>query len=385
MDIISITKPQNLKNLESIDNDDSDYSDISMNEENESGDEEQEQEEDDELYRLRQLSKMKNGKYKDVVTPGELITDDNTWMRGHGTYFLNEKTYSSVAGTVLRVNKLLSVIPFNGRYSPETGDHIVGRIVEVGNKRWKVNIGGEHDAVLMLGSVNLPGGILRRRSETDELQMRNFLKEGDLLNAEVQSIFQDGMAALHTRSLKYGKLRNGVFVSIPSNLIIRSKNHYHELPGNVSVILGVNGFIWISKTTKETKLQKSSNSIGNSILNKTIEAGIKNEVGSKNNSSSNNNTSINRLEEESSWNIYSDKNEDISTRIKDTISRYRNCILALAYCNIGINETRLVSAYEISLSYGEVNVLVTDEVKQSIGDELINMEKMRGNGNSAME
>ncbi|GMF01556.1 unnamed protein product [[Candida] boidinii] len=210
MDIISITKPQNLKNLESIDNNDSDDSDISMNEENESGDEEQEQEEDDELYRLRQLSKMKNGKYKDVVTPGELITDDNTWMRGHGTYFLNEKTYSSVAGTVLRVNKLLSVIPFNGRYSPETGDHIVGRIVEVGNKRWKVNIGGEHDAVLMLGSVNLPGGILRRRSETDELQMRNFLKEGDLLNAEVQSIFQDGMAALHTRSLKYGKLRNGV-------------------------------------------------------------------------------------------------------------------------------------------------------------------------------
>ncbi|GMF66409.1 unnamed protein product [[Candida] boidinii] len=190
------------------------------------------------------------------------------------------------------------------------------------------------------------------------------------------------MAALHTRSLKYGKLRNGVFVSIPSNLIIRSKNHYHELPGNVSVILGVNGFIWISKTTKETKLQKSSNSIGNSILNKTIEAGIKNEANSKNNS---NNTSITRLEEESSWNIYSDKNEDISTRIKDTISRYRNCILALAYCNIGINETRLVGAYEISLSYGEVNALVADEVKQSIGDELINMEKMRGNGSSAMD
>ena len=33
-----------------------------------------------------------------IVTPGELITEDPTWMKGHGTYFINDKTYSSVAG-----------------------------------------------------------------------------------------------------------------------------------------------------------------------------------------------------------------------------------------------------------------------------------------------
>ena len=83
---------------------------------------------------------------------------------------------------------------------------------EVGNKRWKVDIGANQEAVLMLGSVNLPGGVLRRKSETDELQMRKFLKEGDLLNAEVQSLYADGSASLHTRSLRYGKLRNGYFL-----------------------------------------------------------------------------------------------------------------------------------------------------------------------------
>lgn len=37
--------------------------------------------------------------------------------------------------------------------------------------------------------------------------MRRYLQEGDLISAEVQSIFADGSLSLHTRSLKYGKVK----------------------------------------------------------------------------------------------------------------------------------------------------------------------------------
>lgn len=37
--------------------------------------------------------------------------------------------------------------------------------------------------------------------------MRQYLKEGDLVSAEVQNIFNDGALSLHTRSMKYGKVR----------------------------------------------------------------------------------------------------------------------------------------------------------------------------------
>ena len=47
----------------------------------------------------------------------------------------------------------------------------------------------------------------RRKLESDELQMRTFFEEGDLLVAEVQSFFSDGAISLHTRSLRYGKVR----------------------------------------------------------------------------------------------------------------------------------------------------------------------------------
>lgn len=304
-----------------------------------------------------------------IVTPGELVSEDPAWMRGHGTYFLDNMTYSSVAGTVSKVNRLLSVLPLKGRYSPETGDHIVGRIAEVGNKRWRVDIGGKQHAVLMLGSVNLPGGILRRKSESDELQMRSFLKEGDLLNAEVQSLFQDGSASLHTRSLKYGKLRDGVFCQVPSSLIVRSKNHTHNLPGNVTVVLGVNGYIWLRKTSKMDSARDAPS--GASMGSTSGPTGAK--------SLKADNVSITRLEEESSWQIYVDENDPtITNSVRQTIARYANVIKALAYCEIGITQERIVSAYEASMSYSNSGSLIEKEAMESLGDDVLNAEKMRG-------
>ena len=40
--------------------------------------------------------------------------------------------------------------------------------------------------------------------------MREYLSEGDLISAEVQSVFSDGQLSLHTRSLKYGKVNNNI-------------------------------------------------------------------------------------------------------------------------------------------------------------------------------
>lgn len=47
----------------------------------------------------------------------------------------------------------------------------------------------------------------RQRSEEDERKMRSYFNEGDLISAEVQNIYSDGSIFLHTRSLKYGKVR----------------------------------------------------------------------------------------------------------------------------------------------------------------------------------
>ena len=42
------------------------------------------------------------------------------------------------------------------------------------------------NSILMLSSVNLPGGELRRRSAEDELLMREYLTEGDLISVSLK-------------------------------------------------------------------------------------------------------------------------------------------------------------------------------------------------------
>ncbi len=70
--------------------------------------------------------------------------------------------YASVAGIVERVNQLISVRPLKSRYYGEIGDVVVGRVTEVQQKRWKVETNSRLDSVLLLSSVNLPGGELVR-------------------------------------------------------------------------------------------------------------------------------------------------------------------------------------------------------------------------------
>lgn len=81
-----------------------------------------------------------------------------------------------------RHNQLITVAPFRARYKGATGDVVIGQVSQIGNKRWKVDIGATQDAVLALNAVELPDGQHRIRSEDDQLMMRDFYNVGDYLS-----------------------------------------------------------------------------------------------------------------------------------------------------------------------------------------------------------
>lgn len=247
-----------------------------------------------------------------LFTPGEIIVEEKGFMRGHGTYTEDGYLKASVAGVKEVVNKLISIRPLKSRYNGEIGDVVVGRITEVQHKRWKVETNSRLDSVLLLFSVNLPGGELRRRSAEDEHLMRRYLQEGDLISAEVQSIFSDGSLSLHTRSLKYGKLSQGVLIKVFPSLIKRSKTHFHNLPCGASIILGNNGFIWICPTINV------EDGIGGFVQN---------------------------LE------------EAVSRGEREVIARLRNCILSLSQSKMMLYDSSILYAYEESQKYSISDLL----------------------------
>ncbi|KAI3395388.1 hypothetical protein diail_1379 [Diaporthe ilicicola] len=307
----------------------------------------------------------------DIVTPGEVITTNPQWMRGHGTYTSAQQgggggdddstaIVSSLAGVISRTNKLLSVRPLRARYTPEVGDLVVGRIVEVQSKRWRVDVGSVQLAGLPLSAINLPGGIQRRRTETDELAIRSFFAEGDLLVAEVQQLYADGGAVLHTRSLRYGKLRNGVFLTVSGvgggGGVVRSRRQVWTmevgaLQSKIDVVLGVNGYVWISKHVEDQSLAAGGGSAGG--------------VG------------VTNMEESVSQAVYSSQNDYIELEVMREITRVRGVITALVENGLRVDEDMIIKGYHEAVELarlgesGEEDVYLGGERGQQLAASLV--------------
>lgn len=224
-----------------------------------------------------------------MVVPGQVLAvsqkqdEASSFLRGHGTYIetiveddhleggpadQDSRLVASTVGMVQRVNKLVSVLPLSerGGYTGQVGDLVVGRILTVSPTRWTVQLtpggGPTSEASLPLSGVSLPGGAQRMRTAQDARAMRLFLKEGDLVAAEIHKVPSGnagiGSWQLHTRSSRYGKLENGSLVEVPSFLVPRRKQHVSTLnlpkdpscdspPSPILVIFGCNGSIWLQR------------------------------------------------------------------------------------------------------------------------------------------
>ncbi|KCZ74453.1 hypothetical protein H311_04582, partial [Anncaliia algerae PRA109] len=173
------------------------------------------------------------------------ICEEGDFIRGHGTGKKGDYIMSTVYGTGNLINKLISVQPlYNMKYTPETGDVVVGRVYGIGNKKWKIDINSKTETSLSLTSITLPGTVQRRKIEEDEMRMREYFDINDLLVAEVQKVNKSLTAALHTRSEKYKKLTNGITLCLPAMIIPRMSSPFIE-NDELEIILGMNGIVFL--------------------------------------------------------------------------------------------------------------------------------------------
>jgi len=239
---------------------------------------------------------MEASSFSKCVMPGQVITTESNYLRGHGCFEKDGKLIASVCGTIERVNKLITVKPLRARYAAEIGDVIVGRVTEVSvlHQSWRVDVDGVRDASLPLSAINFGGTQLRRLNKFDERNIRAHFVEGDLISAEVHIIQQSGQVELQTRISKFGKLFNGQLVEVPSQLVKRVKNHFFSFPFGVDIILGLNGKIWVYTEAAQYSISVSSD-------------------------------------------------------VRDNISRVRNCILALSKAFAPIHPDSIAALYEYTL------------------------------------
>jgi exosome complex RNA-binding protein Rrp4 len=300
-----------------------------------------------------------------VYLPGEELPVQEGFLRGHGTVY-STKTgglTASVVGRVERVNKLITVKPLKARYTGSVGDVVVGRITEVGNKRWKLDINARVEATLLLGAINLPGGAQRRRTYEDVLQMRELFAENDVVSCEVSSFYRDGGMAVQTRSLKYGKLENGLLCIVPPSLIKRLKTHFVTLNCGVHLVIGHNGYIWL---TVKTMIRKTNNNVTTSD---TMDSSIMMDLVMQQDDENDHEMTKRVVEMETSRAEHAKRTIHSEERFR--IARVANILRILADRNMTISPQDIDYFYRISLtSPSLVNVKPYQLLIPSITDKL---------------
>ncbi|EFC42010.1 predicted protein [Naegleria gruberi] len=337
-------------------------------------------EEEDGIIRFAfQKDGQSSGQLKEIhiVTPGEMIVENGSnVLCGHGTY-RNEKNQliSSVCGVVEQVNKLISVRPVRARYHAEVGDVIVGRISKLAGKKWKVDVQARQDAMLDLNSVNIPGG-QRRKTYEDQLNMRSIYQEDDLITAEVHRT--DGSSLqLQTRSSRYGKLVNGIMIRVHPSLVKRCTQHFHIFPFGVRVILGKNGYLWISSSGKSDGdgMDTSSDSKKSSTNLDDLLAAAEGDEEEVTRPISKLSTKPGNPFESNSFIASGETIDQISIKEREAICRTRNAIMALQYQFLPIYPETILDVYESSIQIPVKEMLSRDKIPLITQNSIVRVQK----------
>ena len=130
----------------------------------------------------------------------------------------------------------------------------------------------------------------------------------------------------HTQTIFF-QLGAGTLVTVPPSLVKRCKNHFHNLLCGASIILGNNGFIWISPQISDDHQQPQMRFQTPATGKGSVASGPGDQrVG------------------------------PVARETRETIARLRNCIVALAQVKVLLFDTTIQYTYDASLKY---EVMVT--------------------------
>ncbi len=183
---------------------------------------------------------MINVKNFDIVTPGELLSDERNG--GNGTYEENNKVYSKFLGMVQISDRGINVNPLSGNYYPSEGDDIIGEVTEISSKYWVVDINAPFYTRLDIRDVNF-------RVESGELD--RYIDIGDMVYARVFRVYPNNAADISMRGTRYGKLESNMITRIDPVKLPRligkegSMINMIKEETKCDILIGQNGIVWV--------------------------------------------------------------------------------------------------------------------------------------------
>ncbi|MBR9689432.1 MAG: KH domain-containing protein [Candidatus Altiarchaeota archaeon] len=192
---------------------------------------------------------------KQLVTPGEVITEGMDYLPGDGTYRDGSNIRAALMGLAQTRDRLVKVIPLSGRYMPKKEDPVIGVVKEVRYSNWVLDINAPYDAVMMVGEA------VDRFIDLKKDKLTNYFSVGDAVICRILHI-DEGMSVMVTaRGPGLRKLTDGQILDIAPSKIPRIIGKGASMVKMIKeytgtrVFVGQNGRIWLQGGNEELTIR----------------------------------------------------------------------------------------------------------------------------------
>ncbi len=188
--------------------------------------------------------------YRDVVVPGDLISEDPE-KAGEGTYVKDDKVYSLLYGLVSTYKDKVRVIPLAGKYIPAPGDAVIGVVDDIVFSNWIININSPYEGLLHISEYP---------KKIDLSEMTQYLRIGSTVMAKVKDVDPTMKVEITLNDRRLGILKKGRVVEISPTkvprLIGKGGSMINMLKKEIKcdIFVGQNGRIWVDGNEEDMDL-----------------------------------------------------------------------------------------------------------------------------------
>lgn len=179
---------------------------------------------------------------REIVVPGELLSDDTRMKAGEGAIKRGRKIFSSVLGIKFVKSDYINVMGLRGAYIPRKGDIVIGNVIGIRPMSWLIDIGTIEPISLHVRNVPWRVGF----GDT-----KRFLNVGDAVMLKIANIDSLNHAEPTMKGKRLRKLSKGHILRINCSKVPRLIGKGGSM---ISLIRGYtqsklfvaqNGWIWV--------------------------------------------------------------------------------------------------------------------------------------------
>jgi len=194
---------------------------------------------------------MSESNSREIVVPGDLLSDSPDLRAGTGTFRENGRIYAAQIGIKNIRGNYVNVVPLAGKYLPKAGDMVIGVIIEIGPSNWLLDINCPYPAPLHVNDVPW---------RVDFGDTARYLNIGNSVLVKVLKVDETKRIQLTLKEQGLRKLTSGRIIEIPHSKVPRVIGKGGSMISllknytNTRIFVGQNGRIWIDGEPDDIRL-----------------------------------------------------------------------------------------------------------------------------------